>query len=134
MKTNIIYMLICISILILIFTGNLFADWKIRKWDNNEWWERDKEVHYCAGWIVNNQLDKYNSILKTFLIGQVISLLYETKDGFYPWGFCRQDHIVFTIGQISQIIFDHIIFKKTIYSNNQLKKQLKKRLNKKLYR
>lgn len=109
------------------------SEFKFRKWDNSELLKWDKQIHALGGVVLNNQLDKYNLWGNAFLIGQIIHLGWETKDGFKRWGFCWQDHLAFTSGQLLQGLLDHIFFKETIYSNKDLKKIVKKRLNKFLY-
>lgn len=106
---------------------------KFEDWGKDSWKGWDKQIHCLGGFVLNNQLDKYNPWWKSFLIGQSISIAYEIKDGFLPWGFSWKDHIAFTIGQLGQGLFDYILFKETIYNNKDLKKIIKKRLNKKLY-
>ena len=77
-----------------------------------------------------------------FFLGQACSLLWESKDALIKWetagywggdGFDLKDHIAFTAGQLGQGLLDHVLFKKSIYDNKQLKKIVKKRLNKGLY-
>ena len=132
-----------ILILILFFFTNSFSlEFRIKDWSQSQWTSNDKFVHCAGGFILNYQIDKQTTWFKSFLIGQAASLTWEIKDGFVKFedigfwggnGFDLKDHIAFTVGQLGQGLLDHVLSKKTIYSNKELKIILKKRLNKKLY-
>lgn len=105
------------------------AQFKFEPWDNSKIFEVDKQIHFLGGFILTNQFDKNVGWGKAFIYGQTCSLLWEIKDGF-QWGFCWQDHLAFTCGQL---VIDHVLYKSNIYDNKELKEILKKRLNNKLY-
>ena len=135
-------------ILILLFAFSVQAQvndrleikFRWKKWNESKWFTEDKFVHCFGGWILNNQLDKARPWWQAFLIGQGLSIAWEIKDSLIRWeeagfwggdGFDWKDHIAVSIGQLGQGLFDHVLFKKTIYSDRD--KKIKKRLNKNLY-
>ena len=150
-KLNYICSIICLVILILILTGDLFAQindrfelkfvWK--KWDKNNLFTHDKFAHGFGGWILNNQFDKNNTVINSFLLTQLCSLAWEVKDGLIDFkeagfwggdGFDFQDHLWVTVGQLGQILMDHVFFKKPIYTRQKMNNQVKRYLNKELYK
>lgn len=88
----------------------------------DKWYTDDKGFHLCGGWILNQHFDKEMQWWKSFFIVQVFSLVWEVKDGLISYktvpfwggdGFSYKDHLAVTCGQVGQLLFDHVFFKKS---------------------
>ena len=77
--------------------------------------------------------DKKLPYWKAFFITQGFSLLWEIKDGLFSYkkygywggdGFSYRDHAAATIGQIGQLLFDHVLLRDPPTARDRLKKGL----------
>ena len=99
----------------------------------------DKGFHLCGGFILNQHFDKRTTWWKAFMTVQVLSFVWEIKDGFISHrdlpllggnGFSYKDHLAVTIGQLGQYLFDHVLYNRSPMEGDKVAKKIQ---NKSLY-
>ena len=86
----------------------------------SKWHTDDKGFHCLGGLILAHYYDLRMPWWKAFVYVQLWSLAWEVKDGLISYetvpffggdGADIKDHVSVTIGQVGQLVLDHVIFK-----------------------